>query len=46
MVQNFKNPELSKFKSYNLLYAYIVLKILSLNGQLSKEELKINQRSY
>ena len=45
-VQNFKNPELSKFKSLNLLYAYKVLTISSLNGQLPKDELEINQRSY
>ena len=43
---NFNNPELSKFKSKNLLYACKVLIISSLNGQLSTEELKINQRSY
>ena len=45
-VQNFKNPELSKFKSQNLLYAYKVLTISSLNDQLPKYEQKINQRNY
>ena len=45
-VQNFKKPELSNFKTLNLLYAYKVLTISSLNGQLPKDEQKINQRSY
>ena len=45
-IQNFKNPEPSKFKSQNLLYAYKVLTISSLNGQLPKDELKINKRTY
>ena len=45
-ILNFKNPELSKFKSLNLLYAYKELTISGLNGQLPKDELKTNQRSY
>ena len=45
-VQNFKNPELSKFTSKNLLYACKLLTISSLNEQLPKYELRLNQRSY
>ena len=46
-VQNFKNPELTNIKSSNLLYAFkIVLTMSSLNGQLPKDKLKINQRNY
>ena len=35
-----KFPELSKFKSLNLLYVYKVLSISNLNGQLPKTEYK------
>ena len=38
-VQNFKTPELSKFKTY-------CMPTKSLNGQMLKDELKINLRSY
>ena len=35
-------PELLKFKSLNLQYAYKILTISSLNGPLSLDKLKIN----
>ena len=45
-VQNFPNPKLKKFDSKNLQHAYKILTISVLIGQLSLDELKINQRSY
>ena len=45
-VQNFQNPELSKLKPYNcnMLTKYSQFHVL--NGQLSLDRLKINQRIY
>ena len=43
-VQNFQNPELKKFKFSNSQYAYKILALSSLNGQLFQDKLKINQR--
>ena len=45
-VRNFKNPELSKFKILKLAVCLLVLTMSSVNGQLPKDELKTNQRSY
>ena len=45
-VQKYRNPELTKFKTFNLQYAFKTVKIPNLNGQISLNKLKINQRSY
>ena len=45
-VQNFQNPELEKFKTQNLHYAYNTTKNIKLTGQMSFNKLKINQRSH
>ena len=39
-VQNFQNPELEKFKFYNLQNAWKIVTISSLNGQMASNTLK------
>ena len=45
-VQNFQNPEHVKNQILKLAVCIQISTILSLNGQLSKDKLKINQSSY